>query len=409
MFALGRSRRQFLPVTADPTAAEPTASLFWRQTRSSFYITGYNVFVKAGDAVMSLGKVVSVPETLKELASPEWLTTALGQAYPGIEVTAASIESIDTRISTNAFIRIECTAGSPAGVPPHLLCAKGYFSDTGNWAYRAAGESEAIFYRDAVAGVGVRTLPCVYADVDQESRHGVVITEDIAAEGAVFVDPRTPRSSSEVAATLEQYAAMHARTWDAPWVRDAEWLASKIASTRGARSSLEIQEQFDGPLGAGVPKHYRNAEQLLAAYGALPAIAASAPTPCLIHGDAHLANIFMDVQGRPGLLDWQLVQRGPWFIDVGYHVASSLSLEDRRTSEQDLLALYLGHLASAGISVASEKEVWAGFSCGVVYGLFLWSITLKVKPEITTDMLARLGAAAADHDVYTSVPSQLPA
>jgi hypothetical protein len=357
---------------------------------------------------MSLGKVVNVPETLKELASPEWLTSALGQAYPGIQVAAAFIESVDTRISTNAFVRIECTAGTPTDVPDRL-CSKGYFSDTGNWAYRAAGESEAIFYRDTAAGVRVRTLPCAYADVDPESRHGVVITEDIAAEGAVFVDPRNPRSPSQVAATLEQYAAMHASSWDAPWVREAEWLAPRIASTLGTRTSTEIQEQFDGPLGDGVPGHYRNAEELLVAYRSLPTLAASAPTPCLIHGDAHLANVFMDAQGRPGLLDWQLVQRGPWFIDVGYHVASSLSLEDRRTSERDLLRLYLDHLASEGIPVPSEKEVWAGFSCGIVYGLYLWSITQKVKPEITKEMLTRLGTAAADHDVYTAVPAQLTA
>ncbi len=357
---------------------------------------------------MSLGKVVNVPETLEELATPEWLTSALRATYPDIEVTAAFIESVDTRISTNAFVRIECATGTPLDVPERL-CAKGYFADTGNWAYRAAGESEAIFYRDAVSGIGVRTLPCVYADVDPESRHGVVITEDISAEGAVFVDPRVPRSPSEVAATLEQYAIMHAHTWGTRWVREAQWLAPRIATTRGTRSSAEIQEQFDGPLGSGVPEHYRNAENLLEAYRSLPAIGASAPTPCLIHGDAHLANIFLDGQGRPGLLDWQLVQRGPWFIDVGYHVASSLSVDDRRTSERELVGLYLGRLAAEGIRVPSEKDVWAGFACGVVYGLFLWSITLKVKPEITMDMLTRLGTAAADHDVYTSVPAQLTA
>jgi Phosphotransferase enzyme family len=354
---------------------------------------------------MSLGNVVNVPETLSELASPEWLTSALGQAYPGIQVAAATIESVDTRISTNAFVRIQCAAGSPTDVPD-LLCAKGYFSDTGNWAYRAAGESEAIFYRDSAAAVGVRTLPCVYADVDPETRHGVVITKDIAAEGAVFVDPSSPRSPSQVAATLEQYATMHATTWDAPWVRQAEWLAPRIASTMGTRSADEIQEQFDGPLGDGVPRPYRNAERLLEAYRALPSIAVSTPTPCLIHGDAHIANVFLDAQGRPGLLDWQLVQRGPWFVDVGYHVASSLSPEDRRTSERDLLRLYLDHLASQGVPAPAEKDVWSGFACGVVYGLFLWSITLKVKLEITKEMLARLGTAAADHDAYTSVPAQ---
>ncbi len=36
----------------------------------------------------------------------------------------------------------------------------------------------------------------------------------------------------------------------------------------------------------------------------------------------------------------------------------------------------------------------------MVYGFFLWAITLKVRPPVTTAMLERLGAAVADHDAY---------
>ena len=99
-------------------------------------------------------------------------------------------------------------------------------------------------------------------------------------------------------------------------------------------------------------------------------------------------------------MDWQLVQRGPWYIDVGYHVASSLSVEDRRTSERDLLEQYLNGLSAKCVDVPSSEEAWFGFRCGIVYGLYLWSITQKVKPEITAVLLGRLGTAAMDHDVY---------
>jgi hypothetical protein len=39
----------------------------------------------------------------------------------------------------------------------------------------------------------------------------------------------------------------------------------------------------------------------------------------------------------------------------------------------------------------------------MLYGLFLWAITLKVHPSVTTVMLERLGAAVADHEAYSSV------
>ncbi len=349
-----------------------------------------------------VNKAVHVPDSLAELLTVEWLTTALGRRFPGIKVTEVTPGPVMTRISTNAFFRIDCDGGRPAGLPADL-CAKGYFSDTGTAAYRSAGESEAHFYRDLVAAVGVRTLPSVYADVDPESRHGVVITEDITASGATFVDPMQAKSPCDVAVSLEQYAGLHTRTWNDPRVGTADWLAPRIASTGGVRSVSEIQDQFDGPIGEGVPKEASQAEKLVEAYRSLPAITGAAPSWCLLHGDAHIGNLFSDAGGRPGLLDWQLVQRGPWYVDVGYHIASSLSVEDRRTSERDLLQQYLDRLASEGVEVPGWDDVWLGFCCGVVYGMFLWSITQKVRPEITTALLGRLGTAATDHNVYDVV------
>ena len=46
------------------------------------------------------------------------------------------------------------------------------------------------------------------------------------------------------------------------------------------------------------------------------------------------------------LVDWQLVQRGRWYFDVGYHIASTLTVDERRRSERDLLRHYLDALAS---------------------------------------------------------------
>jgi hypothetical protein len=353
-------------------------------------------------------EVVKVPEMLAQLLSPDWLSAALGRRYPGVRVTNVTPGPVATRISTNAFFRIECAGGLPAGLPAEL-CGKGYFSDTGNWDYRAAGEPEAYFYRDLATSIlGGRTLPGVYADVDPETRHGVVITGDIAAAGATFVNPLQARTPAQVSESLDLYAAMHAQTWNAPAVGNASWLTPRIASTGGVRTVPEIQDQFDGPIGTGVPKPARDAQALVDGYRALPALTEAEPYWCLLHGDAHVGNGFADAEGRPGLLDWQLVQRGPWYIDVGYHIASSLDVDDRRRSERDLVRHYLDRVASSGVRVPAWEEAWQGVCRGILYGLFLWSITLKVKPEITTVLLGRLGTAAHDHDVYRQVQAARP-
>lgn len=356
---------------------------------------------------MGSENTVNVPSTLAELVTPAWLSAGLGQTFPGVNVTGVKMGSVATRISTNAFFEIECEGTVPDGLPLHL-CAKGYFSDTGNWAYRSAGESEAHFYRLRAATTGVPTLPGVYADVDPESGHGVVITGDIAAAGATFVDPMDPRTTGDLASNLELYTTLHGRSWNQPWVQSEPWAKPKISTTRGVRSVEEIQSQFDGPLGEGVPKEAGDGAKLVEAYGSLPAITEASDSWCMIHGDAHIGNLFSDSEGRPGLLDWQLVQRGPWYIDIGYQIASSLAVDDRRNSDQDLLQHYLDGLAREGGSPPSAEEAQVGLCCGIVYGLYLWSITQKVRPEITAVLLGRLGTAAADHDAYDVVLAARP-
>jgi len=71
---------------------------------------------------------ISVPETLGELLTPEWLNGALSTRYPGVRVTDVTPGPIVERVSTNARFKIE--GDIPPELPP-ALCAKGYFSEAG--------------------------------------------------------------------------------------------------------------------------------------------------------------------------------------------------------------------------------------------------------------------------------------
>jgi hypothetical protein len=346
---------------------------------------------------------VRVPDTLEEVLSPEWLTAALGRRAPGIRVTSARPGPVISRVSTNARFQIECAGGQPPGVSANL-CVKGYFTDCSVTAAmsRSAGEPEAQFYRHLADGTGVRTLRCVYADVDPLTHHGVVITEDVAHEGAEFLDALSTYTPDQAAQSLEQYAILHGRTWRSDGL-GAPWLAPRVEATLRARGIPEIRGNFEGPIGAGVPEEVRDAERLVAAIRTLAGVLPRAEPRCLLHGDAHVGNLFLDRLGRPCLLDWQLVQRGPWYLDVGYHIGCAVAVEDRRRTERDLLAHYLERLVAEGGEAPSMKEAWRSLGVGIVYGFFLWAITLKMAPAVTTAMLERLGSAMADHDAYASV------
>ena len=341
---------------------------------------------------------VAVPDDIDVAVSPAWLTDALQPRFPGIEIRGVERGPVVERLSTNARFTVDYVGEFEL---PRHLCVKGYFGEAGR-PIAFVGEPEACFYRDLAGSVGVRTLNCVYADLDPVSRHGVVITHDEAVAGGEFLDGNSPFDVDQAADALTELAHLHAGTWRAQQWADAAWLQPRLGravQAWGEKRTLEIMSaNLNGAIGIGVPPAARDAEHLLAMHRRVSARTPDARSQwCVIHGDAHVGNIMVDAASRPWLVDWQLVQRGFWYIDVGYLIAATLTQSIRRSSERDLLHHYLDTLASYGISPPQADEAWGSIGDGMVHGFFLWAITTKVEPDVIAVLLERLGAAVADH------------
>jgi hypothetical protein len=341
-----------------------------------------------------------VPDTIEQALDPAWLTEALGLRYPGIEVTAVVPGPVVERLSTNARFAIECAGGLPDGLAP-TLCVKGYFGEKGR-AMIHVGEPEARFYAVLAEATGVRTLRAAYADVDPRNHHGVVITEDAVAAGGEFLDALSPYSPEQTAQSLTELARLHAHSWGPNELMHEPWLASRLSTYFAYRGVDDIQANFDGPVGVDVAPEAADAERLARALRTL-ATRAEGPGWTVIHGDAHVGNLFLDAEGAPALVDWQLVQRGHWGIDVGYHIASALTTADRERSERDLLEHYLDALRTFGVDPPSWDDAMDAYRAGIAYGYFMWAITLVVKPAIIQVLLQRLSAAAAALNSFGSL------
>ena len=346
---------------------------------------------------------VAVPDSLELALSPRWLTGALGQRFSDIAVRAVTPGPVIDRISTNARFVIDFAGDAPDGLPA-ALCVKGYFNDIGR-AARQIGAPEAYFYRHLAVHTRVRTLRSVYADIDPATHHGVIITEDVVPQGATFLDGNSPYTAEQTAQSLSELAKLHAATWAYPLYADARWLAPRLGRSLevwGTTKATDIiTGNFDGPNGQRMPDEVRDVHRLLEAYQHLISrtVAQTTGQPwCVIHGDAHVGNLFRDADGNPCLLDWQLVQRGGWYLDVGYHIASTLTVDERRRAERDLLRHYLDALAFHGIDPPPWNQAWRAIAFGMLHGLFLWGITTKQPPAIIATLLHRLGTAVDDHD-----------
>ena len=313
---------------------------------------------------------MEIPETPADL-TPEWLTAALAESdvLAREQVVAARWERVGAEYGfTGVVLRGELDfepgrARLPASLIAKLPMAEGDVRS----GYRALQERdpdrmrryyerctrEARFYRD----VGASCAPeLFYSATDDRTSRVVLLLEDLS--GGRQGDALEGCSVEEATLVLDELAAFHARWWGqrAPASgferlhRDpTEW------QDRYARQVETFLERF----GDSVPASILELASRLRPRLAEIAEALYEHPRTLTHGDLHLDNLIFDARGAGSVavLDWQTVSVGSPAWDVTLFLVDSLSIEDRRAAEVELLERYLALLAEHGVRDYSREEL----------------------------------------------------
>jgi aminoglycoside phosphotransferase (APT) family kinase protein len=127
-----------------------------------------------------------------------------------------------------------------------------------------------------------------------------------------------------------------------------------------------------------VPSALRDAApRIIAARDRLEA-AWAAGSLTLIHGDAHVGNMYF-TGSNVGLLDWQVVQCGQGMRDVTYFLANSVPTELRRAHERELIGAYLAHLADLGVAAPDPGTAWEQYRLHAAYAWFAAAVTAAAE------------------------------
>lgn len=132
----------------------------------------------------------------------------------------------------------------------------------------------------------------------------------------------------------------------------------------------------------------------------------------LVHCDVHLGNWYVTGEGRMGLLDWQCVSKGHWSRDFAYAITATLSVEDRRDWERDLMKLYLDEMARrCGLKIPFN-EAWRQYRQQIFGALAFWTPTYappafapdNMQPEeLSLEMIKRFANAIVDLDSFDAL------
>jgi aminoglycoside phosphotransferase (APT) family kinase protein len=330
------------------------------------------------------------PEHLEDLLDPVWLTAALDEVHGGERIVAVGL--LGTAQTLAQKVRFSITIEGKGGRRrSRSFCVKAHFD-------RVSGQTlgtETRFCRDLRPLLDLRAPRAHYTGIDRATGRSLVVMDDVQAEGGRFLDAHQPYSVVTCADALGQLARLHAATWaDDRWAVD--WLRPRVEHMADLFPAETLQALLDDGRGEELPAALLDARRLRQAMR----VTATLPPTCVVHGDTHSGNVYLNASGEACWLDWQVTQQGHWSIDVSYHLATALAVEDRRAHERDLLRHYLDELGALGVEPPAWEEAWDRYRLGFTWGYFLWVITRISSRSVVLVHLPRLGAALVDHDTF---------
>ncbi|GAP91002.1 putative aminoglycoside phosphotransferase protein [Rosellinia necatrix] len=328
--------------------------------------------------------------------TPEWLSSVLGVKVKSIQRTG---ELPGT--ATKMYITAKNDNGE------RRLCLKGGFDPVFiqqmPWIVMIYQREVEFFNRIAPMLTDMDLPQALWAGYTPTQ--GIVVMEDLAARGCEFGSPVETWPVHRVRAGVEQLAALHAKTWGVHPV-DYPWLTSDYD-----QALLTLMRTYDavvnGPDRPSIPAYLRDQDRVTAVLKKHYA-SRNPKFRCLLHGDAHLGNTYLD-GGAPRFLDWQMIHIGSAFHDVSYYIGGALSIEDRRAHEWELVDHYLATLTKLGVRdnlKSTDADLRNEYRKSFLAGIGWLMCPYQMQPrDCVHAMAARYAAALDDHNVLELVES----
>ncbi|MFP6624565.1 MAG: phosphotransferase [Myxococcota bacterium] len=345
---------------------------------------------------------MSLPTT-PEAITADWLGTAL-------EAPVAEVTVLDRQLGTNrnARLRVRIVGSENA---PRILFVKLPPDEPQQRALvigSGMGEREAHFYQRLATRVPLRVPDVAFADVDDDTGNFVILIEDVLESGCRLPEGKAGVSTSFAERAMDDLAALHAELPasdpDAAWVpgllRMREYGVGMLEHALASRAEL-LSPEF-----AEMAQLYIDSFDLLHDLW-------ESGSQSVVHGDAHVANLFEDGD-RPGFLDWGCFSVAPPLRDVSYFLCMALSVENRRQHEKRLIERYLARREALGApgpgfpNAWAQHQVHAGYTIVAAAPAALYGgAAVSLDPAYSAAFVERASRAVADLESAARIRAEL--
>jgi Phosphotransferase enzyme family len=353
---------------------------------------------------MTVRSPYPLPLTI-EAVTPSWIEAALRHGRPGVGLNGAELVDVQHGTCTKLRFRLDPdVAGRAAGIP-ELVIVKGGFEPHSRMMHYMHGH-EVHAYADVAPLSPLRSPACWFAGYDEQGQQGIVVLDDLVARGVEFCHTQRPLTPDAVAGRLEVLARHHALAWGDPG-RLFPWATGYVEGFDRYGAELltpEVWGQFTASArGAAASVRFHDLDWMRRALRQLVRLSDQQPRT-LLHGDTHLGNLYVDIDGVPGFFDSQ-PHHGPAMCEVAYHITGALDPADRRGQERALVALYRDALRASRVEPPPLEEMMRQYGCLLAVGYCVFLVNASdFQPEaINTAYTARFSQAMLDHDTIALI------
>lgn len=250
-----------------------------------------------------------------------------------------------------------------------------------------------------------RTPRFYFGGIDESGLSNILL-EDLSAS-AHAGDQIAGCSIAEAEAVVRELALFHRGFWNNPAIASLDWLSNPQRLLPAFQRGTEVLRQWLGQrIPAGdfdiITGFRERAERWLDM---------ASPHVTLVHNDPRVDNILFedrDGQTRACLIDWQSLGRGDPQSDVAYFLSGSLTPEDRRRCERDLVAAHAALIAETDSGYTTELAL-ESYRRNIGSGLWMTAIAAAhVKQTdhnalLLETLVSRNTAAIRDWDGLSAI------
>ncbi|GAA3382588.1 phosphotransferase family protein [Cryptosporangium minutisporangium] len=296
--------------------------------------------------------------------TPEWLSRVLRLGSDlDVRVRDARAQRIGTgQIGASYRVVLEGSGEAPSSVVVKMATGTDRSMVSQGFAWEVG------FYRQLAERVQARVPRCWYGAISPDHTRFTLVLEDLTpsvpGSQAAGCSPERARHA------VVNLAGLHAPFWNSTFLAGGlQWLQPTDAEGAAFLGALhrDATDTFVKRFGADLPA--ADAETLRAAAELTEGWLRRHQTPfSLVHGDYRLDNLmFHPDRPEVAALDWQTISVGHPGRDVAYFLANSLSADDRRATENELVAAYHAELVRLGVRGYSLEDCLAGYRTGVLH------------------------------------------